>query len=210
MTRQWTVKGGETVTRVDRWLYEFDVDMLRLCWPNVFGEYPDVISDRVHGVVTLIRDHGPPPKTKQASGKKQIEDAVLGSLKWDDNFDWWECELELKSGLKADFHVEPGEDEGDTAAVTRGREFLQWLRENEHSARQFAASKLLDTHNDSWNEADPTSAEEFANRMTLESVGIDPDGSASMYYHDGDLFWGHTIIVSVKGNHLFKDASIAG
>src|SRR5712691_1836603 len=71
-------KGGKPWGRIDRWLYELDDDTLRLCWPNVFGDYPDTLSDRTHGVVTLARYFGPPPETKRPSGKKPIENPILG------------------------------------------------------------------------------------------------------------------------------------
>jgi hypothetical protein len=95
-------------------------------------------------------------------------------------------------------------------ALTRGREFVRWLRRHEPAARRFAAAELLETYNGSWNEGEPISIGTFAGRMTLESVGIDPDGGASLYYHDGDLFWGHCIIVSVGEDGEFKGATIAG
>jgi hypothetical protein len=195
---------------VDRWLYELNGDTLRLCLPNVFGDYPDKLSDQTHGVITLARDAGPPPRTKQPAGKNPIEDPVLGRLTWDDNFDWWEAQIELKPGLTIDAHVELGSAQDDVAAVAAGREFIRWLRQHEPAARRFAAAELLDTHNDCWNDGKPISARTFAGRMTLESVGITPGGGASLYYHDGDLFWGHCIIVTVGKDREFSDATIAG
>ena len=109
-----------------------------------------------------------------------------------------------------DVHVEPGDEQDDVIAVAGGREFIRWLRRHEPAARRFAAAELLDTHNGSWNEGEPISARGFADRMKLESVGIDADGGASLYYHDGDLFWGHCIIVSVAADRAFEDATIAG
>ena len=90
------------------------------------------------------------------------------------------------------------------------RDFLVWLRQNEQAASQFAAGKLLDTHNDGWNEGKPISAQAFIQRMTLESVSIDPQGKVELYYNDGDLFWGHSIVVSMAENREFKDAYTAG
>jgi len=50
----------------------------------------------------------------------------------------------------------------------------------------------------------------FAKRMTLESISINTDGPVSLYYQDGDLFWGHTIVVRMGADHAFKDADVAG
>jgi uncharacterized protein (TIGR03067 family) len=209
MTTEWTGQGGKPVCRVDRWLYELDGDTLRLCWPSVFGDYPDLLSDQIHRVETLVRDTGPPPKTKQPAGKRPIKDAVLGQLTWDDNFDWWAAQVELKPGLIIDVHVEPGNRDDETAVAT-GREFVRWLQQHELAARRFAAAQLLDTHNDAWNEGELISARTFAGQLRLESVGIDEVGRASLYYDDGDLFWGHCIVVSVRENGEFENANIAG
>jgi uncharacterized protein (TIGR03067 family) len=210
MTSEAVGKGGKPVRRVDRWVYDLDGDTLRLCWPSVFGDYPDALSDQTHGVITLARDRGPPPRTKQPSGKKPVEDPVLGRLTWDDNYDWWEAQVELKPGLAVEVHVTPGDGKDDVTAVAGGREFIRWLRRHEPAARRFAAAELLNTHNGSWNDGEPISVRTFAGRITLEGVGIDSDGGASLYYHDGDLFWGHCIIVSVGENREFKHATIAG
>src|SRR5262249_3297440 len=60
MTSERTENDGRPVRRIDRWLYEIKGDVLRLCWPNEFGEYPDELSDVTHGIETLVRDPGPP------------------------------------------------------------------------------------------------------------------------------------------------------
>ncbi len=47
-------------------------------------------------------------------------------------------------------------------------------------------------------------------RISLESLHAYPDGEFEVYCHDGDLFWGHVIIVSGNINGTFQDAHIAG
>src|SRR5207244_1089620 len=106
------------------WLYELDDETLRLCWPNVFGDYPDALSDRTHGVVTLTRYFGPPPETKRPSGKKPIENPILGRLTWNDSFDWWQARVELMAGSTIEFYVRPGDGQDDGAAVKTGQEFV--------------------------------------------------------------------------------------
>ena len=176
----------------------------------MFGEYPDELSDVTHGIETLVRDPGPPPQTKRASGKKPLADPVLGTLTWNDNFDRWEAQLELRPGLTIRVHVTPDAGRDDAAAGATGRKFIDWLRSHELDACRFAATKLLHVHNNSWNDDEPISAQTFMERMTLEAVGIDSEGSASLYYDDGDLFWGHCICVLVAPNREFAGADIAG
>src|SRR5215813_8824270 len=107
MTSEWIGDDGRPVRRTDRWLYELEGDLLRLCWPSVFGEYPNELSDAAHGVETLVRDHGPPPQTKRASGKTPLADPVLGTLVWSDNHDWWDAKLELRPSLTIRVHITP-------------------------------------------------------------------------------------------------------
>jgi len=210
MISERTGNDGRPDRRTDRWLYEIEGDVLRLCWPSTFGEYPDEFSDVTHSVEALVRDPGPPPQTKRPSGKKPFVDPVLGTLTWNDNLDWWDARLELRPGLAISVHVAPGAGEDDATAVATGRRFIDWLRSHEPDACRFAATKLLNTHNSSWNDEEPISAQAFAERMTLDAVGIDPEGSASLYYDDGDLFWGHCILVSVTKDREFAGANIAG
>jgi uncharacterized protein (TIGR03067 family) len=209
MTYEWTNREGNPVTRIHREAYELDGDTLRLCWPNVFGHYPEVISDRIHGVSTLTRDSGPLPTTKLRSGKQPIDDPVIGRLIWDDNFDSWDTRIQLGSGDQIDCHIEPG-NRSDETVVEAGREAIDWLRLNEANARRYAAQELLDTHNDSWNDGDAISSETFAGRMSLESIAVDSSGGIELYYNDGELFCGHCIIVSVTESREFKHASFAG
>mgnify|MGYP000913203637 FL=1 len=68
---------------------------------------------------------------------------------------------------------------------------------------------LLDVKNSSWleeNELDLTE-NEFRKRLTLESITVMDLGDIEFWFNDGDLFWGHSILVS--GNLLTSEASYA-
>ena len=41
-------------------------------------------------------------------------------------------------------------------------------------------------------------------------IAIEADGSITVYYDDDDMFWGHTIVVSINQNGEMTDADIAG
>lgn len=47
-------------------------------------------------------------------------------------------------------------------------------------------------------------------RLIWESVVFDAEGGAEMYFADDDLFWGHSIIVSMSPSGEFHDACLAG
>jgi hypothetical protein len=62
---------------------------------------------------------------------------------------------------------------------------------------KFASDKLLKIKNDSWLESgeNKIGAVEFQDRMTLDHIGISSWGRIEFCFDDGDLFWGHTIVV---------------
>jgi hypothetical protein len=160
-------------------------------------------------VVTLTREHGPPPQTKQPSGKAPLDVPGVGRLTWDDDLDWWQGEIIAQTGESASLHIEI-EDETPERVAEAARRFVAWLAAHEPAARQFAANRLLDLHNDTWNDGDEISTDDFVSRMSLESAGWSRNGRANLYYRDGELFWGHCIIVTVDASGAFVDASIAG
>jgi len=98
----------------------------------------------------------------------------------------------------------------DAAALAAAGEFIRWFRGHEPEARRFAAAKLLDIHNHAWSEGQPITAEAFAERMTLQSIALNTDGPVSLCYEDGDLFWGHMILVRMSEERTFEDAAVAG
>lgn len=78
-------------------------------------------------------------------------------------------------------------------------------------AKDYAAKKLLKLKNDLWLEDDEKelSKKEFKTRMEFTSLYVFRE-SANFYFDDGDLFWGHTIEVTVNQNLEFIDANIVG
>ncbi len=62
----------------------------------------------------------------------------------------------------------------------------------------FATREFLETKNESWLDEgeDPLDAASFKSALTLESITVRADGSFEFHHSDGDLFWGHSIVVS--------------
>lgn len=61
-----------------------------------------------------------------------------------------------------------------------------------------------------WNEGEIISKDEFKKRINIQGILIFCEGNAELYYDDGDLFWGHTIVVDVDENGLYQEAQIYG
>lgn len=76
----------------------------------------------------------------------------------------------------------------------------------------FAVSELLPIKNENWLEPDdePLTPEQFVERMTLESITVDPEERVDFWHHDGDMFWGHSIAVYCTLSGGPFDADIPG
>lgn len=82
--------------------------------------------------------------------------------------------------------------------------------------REFAAKELLDLAND-WLEdnededkPDKITKEMFIDNIKMSELCISPDGSITLFYDDGDMFWGHTIQIIIDENGNYDSADIAG
>ncbi len=138
-----------------------------------------------------------------------INDETLGQLVWDEQVKWWEGQREITPGLTIPVSVSPNDVALETVLAQAGRMFLR-VQQSEASLRQSASEVLLELCNEEWNEEEPISGEDFIGRMTPKELAIESDGSATLYYHDGNLFWGHSILVEIDDMGVFQDAGIAG
>lgn len=78
--------------------------------------------------------------------------------------------------------------------------------------KDFAVQELFELKNDSWldDDEEELTSDQFKECMVLETISLDKDGSFEFWYDDGDLFWGHTILISGTLEEGFTDAEIAG
>lgn len=78
--------------------------------------------------------------------------------------------------------------------------------------RDCAVEHLLALKNGTWlgDREKKFTPDRFKKRMKLESITLDATGSFTFYYEDGNLFWGHCILVEGTLADGPKDASIAG
>jgi hypothetical protein len=76
----------------------------------------------------------------------------------------------------------------------------------------YAASKLLELKNDSWEEEDGKviSHQEFKERLVISSITLDHDGDLVIYFEDGDLFFGHHVMVTESSDGSLDRAEIQG
>jgi len=144
---------------------------------------------------------------KEKEMEKEIQDVFLGRLTYDESLDWYEG----TAGDGVTIYIYTDEDSRPDPALAYARQVLADLPGLDRRARQIAADALLENKNETWLEEDepPVSEDEFQVRLTLESITFYPDETAEVFYADGDLFWGHTILLNLEGNTL-TGAHLAG
>jgi hypothetical protein len=75
-----------------------------------------------------------------------------------------------------------------------------WAEQEEWQRKiiKCATKELLRLKNDTWLGEDEAevSEGEFSSRLVLESISLNAEGSFEFWHDDGDLFWGHSIMVS--------------
>ena len=90
------------------------------------------------------------------------------------------------------------------------RSIIKKIKDGDRDFKLHVAKHLLDLYNDDWSEAEIIDREEFANRISLDSIAIYDDNSAEIYYQDADLFAGHYIALSLDSEGKLGEPDLAG
>lgn len=138
-----------------------------------------------------------------------LTDPVFGTLKKDEDLSFYEGSAEWTLGTTIRIWINYYEDEPlmDMSLIQQRFRVLQG---QELGIRQSAIGDLLQAHNKFWNEGEPIDAATFAQRMTLETIHFWFMDKIELSYDDGDLFWGHTIVIALDGTFKVLNASFWG
>lgn len=89
-----------------------------------------------------------------------------------------------------------------------------WDDQNEWHDRiqRYAVRELLALKNDTRREDDEpeVSATEFTDRIELQTISVEPDGEFAFWYGDGELFFGHAILICGSLSAGLTRATISG
>lgn len=145
-----------------------------------------------------------------------IQDSVLGELTFDDRLSRWDgvaAGLGVPFSLSAHTFAESGRGlTEDAATLEKYRMAFLRLQRDEPILRAQMAERMLPLAEE-WREdeaAGPMTAQQFLERVRLESFSIYEDGDAELFYNDGDLFAGHLIIAVMNQDGTLGETSIAG
>ena len=196
-------------------LVEREGDTLRKRLGGVFGSFPDSMQDEYGNLYVYERVSGmgaealsrPIPRRSRSHATHP----VLGELTFDANLDWWQTRMEVGGvELRVDISVDPSVD--PEPAFDAAADVV--ARIDPAALAAYAASKLLDLHNDTWRDDEdgpPIDAATFAARLTPVSLSIELDGAGAMlWFDDGDLFYGHVVHVELDAQLQPVDASFSG
>lgn len=139
----------------------------------------------------------------------RLEDPIFGTLTLDRRLDWFTADV-VWDGKPVSLNLLQSSKVEDALKTARAL----WESQSvwNQRIRDYAVQELLPLKNDSWldeDEAELTSGE-FKDRMTLEAITVNPDGSFDFWHNDGDLFCGHSIMVSGSLTEGPTNADIPG
>lgn len=95
------------------------------------------------------------------------------------------------------------EDKDVSEDLLLAEQFFAEQTEWNKKIREYAAEELTDLAND-WladsvddedEEPQEITEEDFAKRITIDSICFDEDGEFTVYFGDDDMFWGHSVVV---------------
>lgn len=143
-----------------------------------------------------------------------VEDPLLGKLTLNRQFGWFEGERIMNGGTYTISVTQ-------TAGVDNRKRDLRDIRragtvvsdfEKRLSAIQNAIlGEMLPLYNDGWREdREELTADAFLARIRLVSAVTYPDGHATLYFDDGDLFYRHTIEVRLGKHARVREVCLSG
>ncbi len=125
--------------------------------------------------------------------------------------DWFEGKVSWL-GKVIDISVSVDETGSPESALKTVHALLECAGHWHEKVADFAVSELLDLKNDNWLDEDdePVTRVGFLSRMDLISIAVDADGSLDFWHDDGELFYGHSILVSGSLTDGLTSADIPG
>ena len=78
------------------------------------------------------------------------------------------------------------------------------------SGEELAVDKLLALYNDHWRDDRPLTLKEFMDHLRLCSINVSAGSGAELWYDDGTLFLGHSVVVSLDAEGRYTRSHLAG
>jgi hypothetical protein len=140
-----------------------------------------------------------------------VQTDLFGAIELDRNIDQYQGSMTW-CGAPVRLSISCADLANPIAAVEVAESLFRAQKDWQGRVQEFAADRLLALKNDSWlgDDEEKLSREVFVSRMTLEEISVDENGDFSFWHDDGDLFWGHAIMISGNLESGLSDADIPG
>ena len=136
-----------------------------------------------------------------------VQTERFGALTLDRRVNWFAGQATW-NGQVVSINIQPDDNFDLTNQLKTAEVLFSDSKAWGQKVREFAVQEKLELAND-WQEEE-VSEEEFLERMTLESISIQPEGRFEFWHNDGDLFWGHSIQISGSVEEGLTDSDIPG
>ncbi|MBR8835449.1 MAG: DUF2262 domain-containing protein [Stigonema ocellatum SAG 48.90 = DSM 106950] len=135
----------------------------------------------------------------------------INDFQYNSESHWYESKLEI-NGMATEIYVSDQEIKEVEALNNRVNKAINWIQDNFESILKYCAENLLELKNESWadSEEEKVTEAEFKERLLLESIKIESDGRLEVTFQDGELFWGHLIVVRTDAEYKLNYADIEG
>ncbi len=205
------------LVRYERGIYERRGETLRICLGNC-GEMPSRFTSSDAFLFSLVSQSGPVPAGKQSSGLKPIKDAVLGRLRYDDQYEWWESKVSIGSARCSIVIDAPPSAKLDPV-LDRAREIVQQTKKRESEIRTDVAKNVhpdaeewyLESLFEQGKEAEDSELPlaKVTAALRLSSVHIHEQGF-DLGYNAGKLFRGHEVVAQLTDKVRLEEVGLHG
>ena len=154
---------------------------------------------------------------KEHLSRPVMIDTEFATFKLDRTMAWFEATANL-GGFEVTVYLETDEDNEETAnnALAKFKSIASEFEIFDKKNKEASADFLLELAND-WLEDDDRedkpeeiTKEMFIDAINISEISIAPAGSMTLYYSDGDMFWGHVITMDIETDGSCSDAYIQG
>lgn len=129
--------------------------------------------------------------------EQALQSTRFGTFVYDPTYDWFEAKTRFgDAAITLNLHADKADEVAQLLAHAEdmAADEAHWL-----ARLQQCAAGLTDIAN-AWNEEEdawdgPIDSASFVSRITLTSIGLFNGSMFEAYFDDGNLFWGHSIVV---------------
>ena len=153
-------------------------------------------------------------QTNQKKTTKQnykITDEIIGLVRFNEQLQGYYGEYKTAS-LSFKVFIDTDSRKKTIQVLSFVHKVISDFKTFDESARNFAAEELLALKNDAWLDEGEAivSKEDFISKMLIESITFEENKQFQICYNDGELFWGHSIIVDINKKGMPNKAEIYG